>query len=111
MKKALAMLLFIPCVASAEFWTGNDFYNKATGQPTDAIQAYGYAIGVYDVGVHVWFCPSTERGITVGQVSDIAKNWLANNAHRRHESAEKLLKEAFSQVWPCPQRNRQGKGV
>lgn len=112
MKKTIAALLMVPCVASAEFWTGNNFHSKVTSSDAfDRIQAYGYATGVYDVGVYVWFCPLSERGITIGQVSDIAKNWLENNAHRRNESAEKLLREAYGQVWPCPKNNKGGKGV
>lgn len=109
MKKFVACLLLVPCVASAEFWTGNDFYNRITSHDVmDRVQAMGYVTGVYDVAVHVWFCPSSERGVTVGQISDIAKNWLANNPHRRNESAERLLRTAFGQVWPCAKSNNKG---
>lgn len=109
MRKALAGLLLVPSIACAEFWTGNDFYLKATStSPMDNVHAMGYAIGVYDVAVHVTFCPGTERGITVGQITDMAKNWLANNPHRRNESAEKLLRESFKQAWPCAQQPKRG---
>ena len=107
MKKLLAALLFVPALAHAEFWTGNKLYERLTSTDmTDRIQAMGYVMGVYDVTVHALFCPGNETNITVGQVQDMAKNWLANNPHRRNESAEKLVTEVFKQVWPC--RNRGG---
>ena len=107
MKKLLATLLFLPSMVCAEFWTGNKLYERLTSSDvTDRVQAMGYVMGVYDVAVHALFCPGNETNITVGQVQDMARNWLANNPHRRNESAEKLVTEAFRQVWPC--RNRGG---
>ena len=107
MKKLLVALLMLPAMAHAEFWTGNKLYERMTSSDmTDRIQAMGYVMGVYDVAVHALFCPGNETNITVGQVRDMAMNWLANNPHRRNESAEKLVTEAFKQVWPC--RNRGG---
>lgn len=107
MRKLLVALLMLPAMAHAEFWTGNKLYERLTSSDmTDRIQAMGYVMGVYDVAVHALFCPGSETNITVGQVRDMAMNWLANNPHRRNESAEKLVTEAFKQVWPC--RNRGG---
>lgn len=102
----------VPCVASANFWTGNDLYTKlSSSEGVERIHGYGYVTGAFDVASYIWFCPPTGGGITVGQISDIAKNWLANNPHRRNEAAEKLLREAYSQVWPCPKANKKGSGV
>ena len=109
MKKILAAVLMVPCVASAQFWTGNDIYNRLNSEEGfQRIHAMGYISGAFDVASYIWFCPPAGGGITVGQVSDIAKNWLANNPHRRNESAEKLLREAYGQVWPCPKRSNKG---
>ena len=109
MRKLLAVLLFVPAMAHAEFWTGNKLYERLTSSDvTDRVQAMGYVMGVYDVAVHALFCPGPEGNITVGQIQDMAKNWLANNPHRRNESAEKLVTEAFRQVWPCRNRNSKG---
>lgn len=108
MKKLLLCLLMLPAMARAEFYTGNDLYMKMTNSTSnslDAVVAMGYVVGVYDVGVHLFFCPpKPETGITVGQINDIAKNWLAANAGRRNELAHKLVIEAFKQVWPCANR-------
>ena len=111
MKKWLICLMFVPAMARAEFWTGNDLYNRIiSSEVTERIQAMGYVMGVYDVAVHAIFCPpGSETNITVGQIRDMARNWLANNPHRRNESAEKLVIEAFKQAWPC--RNRGGGGT
>jgi hypothetical protein len=108
MKKLLAMLLCVPILAHADFWTGNDLYNRQTSTDSmERVQAFGYVIGVYDVGVNAIFCPITERGITVGQVNDMVRLWLANNPQRRNEPAERLVLEVYKQTWPC-QNNRGG---
>lgn len=110
MRKLLIALLFVPTIAQAEFWTGNKLYEKLTSTETsDRIQAMGYVMGVYDVAVHALFCPpGSETYITVGQIRDMASNWLGNNPHRRNESAEKLVIEAYRQAWPCRNRNSRG---
>lgn len=106
MKKLLAALLFVPAMAHAEFYTGNEIYMKMTNDSSivDRTVAMGYVVGVYDVGVHLFFCPKTEQGITVGQIGDMVKNWLYSNPHRRNELAQKLILDVFKQTWPCPNR-------
>lgn len=107
MKKLITILLFAPAMAHAEFWTGNRLYERLTSNEViERSQSLGYVMGVYDVAVHVIFCPGSETNITAGQIRDMVTNWLGNNPHRRNESAEKLVTEAFRQVWPC--RNRGG---
>ena len=109
MRKLLATLLFIPAMAQAEFWSGNNLYDKLNDQDTlNRVQAYGYVMGVYDVYVNVTFCPPTEVGITVGQVKDMIHAWLRANPNQRHRNAEVLVNEAFKQAWPCA--NRSGRG-
>ena len=110
MRKLLVTLLFIPVTANAEFWTGNRLYERLTSTDvSERVQALGYVMGVYDVAVHVLFCPpGSETNITAGQIRDMSTNWLANNPHRRNESAEKLVTEALRQVWPCKNRNNRG---
>ena len=110
MKKWLVCLLFVPAMAHAEFWTGNNLYDRLTSSEAgERIQALGYVMGVYDVAVHVLFCPpGSETSITAGQIRDMTFNWLGNNPHRRNESAEKLVIEAYRQAWPCRNRNSRG---
>lgn len=105
MKKLLAALLFVPAMAHAEFWSGNDLYNKlGSNEYMDKTQGIGYIMGVYDVAIHVYFCPRTEQGITVGQIRDMVFNYLYQNPSRRNELAEKLVLEVFRQTWPCANR-------
>ena len=105
MKKLLAALLFVPLMAQAEFWSGNDLYNKlSSNEFMERTQGIGYIMGVYDVAVHVHFCPASEKSITVGQLRDMMFNWLQQNPARRHELAEKLVLDVFRQTWPCANR-------
>lgn len=107
MRKILATLLFVPAMAHAEFWTGNDLYNRLIDSDVmNKVHGIGYVMGVYDVYVNVTFCPATEVGITVGQIKDMAQAWLGANPSQRHRNAEVLVNEAFKQAWPC--RNRSG---
>jgi len=113
MKKLIAVVLFAPCMAWAEFYTGNDLYMKITDENSmvNRMVATGYVVGVYDVGAHLFFCPpKPESGITVGQISDMVKNWLAVNAHRRNELAYSLITDLFSKNWPCANK-KNGVGV
>jgi len=58
MKKWLACLLFVPAMARAEFWTGNNLHDRLTSsEVSERIQALGYVMGVFDVYVNVTFCP------------------------------------------------------
>ncbi len=85
MRKLLASLLFIPCMASAEFMTGNNLHGKMNGDFGDKMLALGFIQGVFDVYVSVTFC--SPSNVTVGQVSDMVRSYLDNNP-----STEKPLK-------------------
>ena len=106
MKKFIAALLMVPTMASAEFLTGNELYTRLTGDLSDRMYALGYVVGVYDVNVHVTFCPRVETNITAGQVQDITIRYLSSNPGQRHRSAEILVRDALKQVWPCANRNK-----
>ena len=102
MKKLLVALLMIPAMAHAEFWTGNDLYNRMQSTSAmDNVQAYGYVMGVYDVYVHIVFCPGTENRITVKQINDIAQQYLVLNPSLRNKDAYFLIQSAFKNTWPC----------
>lgn len=106
MKKLIAILLCVPCMASAEFLNGNQLYQRMTSNDTgDKFYALGYVVGAYDMGVHVFFCPKTESGITAGQIFDIAKNYMAENPGLRQQSADRMVRDALKRVWPCPNQS------
>ena len=105
MKKLLIALLMVPAMARAEFLTGNELYQKMTSTDHgDRMYAMGFVVGAYDIGVHVFFCPRTEQGITVGQVQDIVRNYMAANPGQRNRTAEFMVREAFKEIWPCANR-------
>ena len=106
MKKLIASLLFVPCMAQAEFLNGNQLYQRITSTDvSDRFYALGYVIGAYDMGVHIFFCPKNENGITAGQVSDIVKNYISANPGLRQQNADRMVRDALKQVWPCPGQN------
>jgi hypothetical protein len=106
MKKLLASLLFVPCMASAEFMSGNNLYSKMNGDFGDKMLALGFVQGVFDVYVNVTICPP--NNITVGQVSDMVRGYFDNNPSIRHKTAESLINQALKQAWPCSSQNNRG---
>ena len=109
MKKLLAGLLMVPCMAHAEFETGNKLYQNMTSESRmENMYALGYVGGVFDAYQHMFHCPPA-NSVTLGQVFDIVKNYLAANPSTRHKTADHLVKEALKKVWPCiVQNNRNG---
>jgi hypothetical protein len=105
MKKLIAILLCMPCMASAEFMSGNNLHAKMTGDFGEKMQALGFIQGVFDVYVSVTFC--SPENVTAGQVSDMVKRYLDNNPSTRHKTAESLINQALKQAWPCA-NNRGG---
>jgi hypothetical protein len=106
MKKIIATLLFVPCMASAEFLDGNSLLSKMND--SDVIPravSLGYVQGVIDVFVRTQVCPP--RNITAGQAQDVVKRYLENHPEKRHFSADSLVINAVAQVWPCA-NNRGG---
>ena len=108
MKKILAALLMVPCVALAEFWSGNTLLDRMNGDTMDRVQAYGYVIGVFDTSAGVDHCGAGTSGLNVKQVNDIVKQYLEQNPSTRNYSADLLARVAFSKTWPC---SKKGKGV
>ena len=105
MKKLLIALLMVPAMARAEFLTGNDLYQRLTSNNIgEQMYALGFVVGAYDMGVHVFFCPRTEAGITAGQVQDIVRNYLYANPGQRQRNADALVRDALKEVWPCQNR-------
>lgn len=107
MKKLTAAMigLTLCATAQAEFYSGNDVYQKFS-DPDPFVRgiSMGFVIGVFDVGQRAWHCaPGT---VTAGQVRDLAKTYLENNPAIRHQPAEKLLRDLYRAAWPCQNTNR-----
>jgi hypothetical protein len=109
MKKLLSILLFVPAMAQAEFWSGNDLHNRLSSSDSgDRIHAMGYIMGVFDAGVNAVFCPPNQTGITAGQIRDMTFAYLSQNPSIRHRTADVIIFDMFKQVWPCTQRGGRG---
>jgi hypothetical protein len=105
MKKLIASLLFVPCMANAEFMDGNTLLSKMND--SDVIPravSLGYVQGVIDVFVRTKVCPP--QNITAGQARDVVKSYLEANPGIRHKTADLLVTDALKQVWPCANRNK-----
>lgn len=108
MKKLLAGLLMVPCMAHANFINGNELWKYLND--TDYFSkghSLGYITGVFDAYRGTHHCPPANGGgITAGQVQDIVKQYLAANPQIRNIGADLLIMMALAQTWPC--QNKKG---
>ena len=105
MRKLIAVLLFVPCIASAEFLSGNDLLSRINSDETiQRMFALGYVAGVSDAQQHVFSCPPS--GVTNGQVRDVVKSYLEANPGMSHNTAEMSVTNAVNEVLPCANRNK-----
>ena len=101
MKKLFLLLAFVSASASAEFYTGNDLWERLNGTEVQRHFALGYVAGVADSLNNRIICmPSA----TLGQTRDIVKQYLENNPSIRHYSADSLIQSVLSSMWPCQKR-------
>lgn len=104
MRKWIAVVLLLPAMARAEFFTGNQLLDRLQGSISDQIQALGYIQGVFDTMQGVVICaPNT---INAGQVNDMIKNYLINSPAIRHNTADRIIGQALKGAWPCQDRGR-----
>ena len=104
MRKFFLLLLLLPAIARAEFFTGNQLLARMNGSQLEQMQAIGFVQGVFDVYTDVTFCPP--NNVTAGQVHDIVKNHLTQNPAIRHRTAESLINEVLRGAWPCANSRR-----
>lgn len=101
MRKLLAGLLCIPCVAHAEFWTGNMLLQRInSSEAYERGTALGYILGVSDTGQNATHCSGSQ--VTAGQTRDVVKQYLEQNPAIRDFSADFLATVALGQAFPCP---------
>jgi hypothetical protein len=88
--------------ANAFFVRGNQLYEWCTNASSpDACNAY--VIGVIDKqevtdGTKV-FCVETH--VTIGQASDVVREYLRQHPERRHHQAASLVDDALAAAFPC----------
>jgi len=99
MKKALVILLMLPALAHAGFWSGNSLLTRMNGDQMDRMMALGYIMGISDVLEGITHCSGSN--ITNGQMRDIVKLYLERNPSTRDKSAELLASRALQDAFPC----------
>ena len=100
--KRIIILAALACgAAHAEFYSGNDLWERLNGTEGQKYLALGYVAGVSDALNNRVICmPSA----TMGQTRDIVKQYLENNPSLRHYSADSLIYNALAPVWPCSKK-------
>jgi hypothetical protein len=108
MRACLFSLLLVAAPVHAEFFDGNKLLSTCrSNQPIDMADCIGYVTGVYDTLAGVRIC--SPDGITRGQVRDIVLTYLQNAPEERHKTADVLIGNVLSALWPC--KRPAGRGV
>lgn len=101
MKKLIAVLIFLPTLAYADFWSGNMLHQRLQSTDgTDRILALGYVMGIsdaYDGSAHC-----SGQSVTAGQTRDVVKLYLEQNPAVRDMNASIIVMVALGQAFPCP---------
>lgn len=107
MIKRLALALAVASApAHAEFYSGNDLYERIRSRDSiERLEAIMYIAGAADAHRGVISCPSPE--VTLGQVLDLVRNYLERNPERRHHPGDWAVAAALRPVFPC----KKGTGV
>ena len=102
---AAAALISIAQPSSAQMVNGNillDFMEESNAFDV------GYVIGVYDAHQNIDFC--VPRGVSSGQLNDVTKIYIMSRSQAvRLEPAQKLVRAALAQSWPCGEKIPQSK--
>lgn len=103
--KKLTLIISLLCgTAHAEFYTGNDLYNKLiSDNAIERMVGLGFVIGVFDTAQSVAHC--APDNITAGQVRDMVRQHLEATPSVRHYAAEVQVRYVLSRAWPCPKKN------
>jgi hypothetical protein len=101
---AVVMVMSASTGAKADFRSGNELYTECAAAGESQGFCGGYIAAIADVGskvpvADVMICPSAK--VTVGQVVDIVKQYLAVHPERRRFSASSLVANALADEFPC----------
>lgn len=93
--------------AQAQILDGNKLHGYLQSENhIERLYGTGYVVGVADAVRGTLFCPPAN--MTVGQLSDIVKNFLANTPAIRHIQGDVIVGHVLKSLWPC-QEQRGGK--
>lgn len=104
MKKLIFIISLLCSTAHAEFYTGNDLYNKLTSDNAiERMVGLGFVVGVSDTVQGVTHC--APDNITAGQIRDMVRQHLEATPSVRHYAAEVQVRYVLNRAWPCPKKN------
>ena len=102
MRRLLLCLAFVGS-AQAQILDGNKLHQYLqSDNSVERMYGTGYVTGVFDAMRGVMFCPPAN--ITVGQMTDIVKNFLANTPAIRHLHGDAITVHLFKSLWPCQEQ-------
>jgi hypothetical protein len=105
MKKLITGLLLIPCMAHAEFFSGNMLLQRLRSDDAyDRALGLGYVMGVSDAGQSKTHCASSQ--VTAGQVRDVVRQSLERYPATRDLTADVLISMALMEAFPCPTKKK-----
>lgn len=104
MRALVLSLLMAAGAARAEFLNGNMLYERLN-EPVGSVGyslAMGYVAGVHDARAGVEICAPSS--LTIGQSSDMVRQWLRDNPAERHRTADQIVVHVLSSRFPCKQK-------
>jgi len=93
-----------PALAAGGYETGNEMLSQCTSSGAPLTNCLGYLVGVADtmaINSIYGFKACIPPGVTVGQLRDIAVQFLQANAPKRHFQAASMIAHAFEDAFPC----------
>lgn len=106
MRKLLLIAVLACTSAHAEFRDGNKLLAEMNGTFGDKMLAMGYIAGTVDSLNNITIC--APYNLTLGQATDMVRQYLENNPGVRHFSADAIVNRVMSSAWPCAKK---GSGV
>lgn len=120
MNRRALVALCLGAAVNAHAYTGNELQKQLDAPPPQSTEAMAYVLGVMAgmtfgmtvataslrqqpselmIDAVVGYCiPSS---VTVGQMTDVVRKYLASHPESRHEFAPLLMRRAFIQSFPC----------
>lgn len=98
------MASFLSPTCHAGFVSGNKLLaDLSENNEFGEAYGFGYLIGVFDANEGITHCVEFD-GVTQGQIKQAAIEYLEAHAEDLHRPADWLLKRAFRESSPCPER-------
>lgn len=96
----VAAIALCSSAAHAEFYTGNDVYERMRS-PNEVLRVESllYIAGVVDTLRGVITCPPAS--VTLGQIFDMVKKYHERNPEHRSRSGDHAVATVMRAAWPC----------